>query len=81
MSLVVVRVSHPSRQRLDHQRAYGVQGLRAVLGDQADAGAAVQEVGLVEGALVPQGPEDLGPGDGVVRQDPLAEPGAGASVP
>ncbi len=47
----------------------------AVLGHQADAGAAVEEVRLVQGALVPDRPEQLGPGDGVAGQHGFGQGG------
>lgn len=49
----------------------------AVVRDQADTGAAVQDVGLVEGSLVAYGPQEFGSGDGVAGDDRAGEGGGG----
>ncbi len=63
------------RSLLAQSRAHGVQRGRPVGRDQADAGAPVEQVGLVQGALVAYRPQQFGGRDGVAGKDRLAEPG------
>src|SRR5690606_18264601 len=63
------------RERPVQERPGRLQRPGPVGGDEADAGAAVQDVLLVERSLVPHGPEQFGAGDRIPGQHRLAQPG------